>query len=95
MFKYQDLKMFRLKLNTIWTIFTHLKLWVAVARHNFKYVKICFKGLFLRGEMSPRPLTPSKDETHWFDVVLLRDQLLQHWPYIKTTLGLFFTNDLS
>ena len=32
--------MFGLKLNKIiWLIFTHLKLWVAVARHNFKWVK--------------------------------------------------------
>ena len=24
----------------MWVIFTHLKLWVAVARHNFRWVKI-------------------------------------------------------
>ena len=24
----------------IWIIFTHLKLWIASARHNFKWVKI-------------------------------------------------------
>ena len=24
----------------IWRIFTHLKLWIASARHNFKWVKI-------------------------------------------------------
>ena len=28
------------EINHIWVIFTHLKLWVAVARHNFKWVKI-------------------------------------------------------
>ena len=28
------------KTKHIWVIFTHLKLWVAVARHNFKWVKI-------------------------------------------------------
>ena len=31
--------MFGLKLNKIWIIFTRLKLWFAVARHNFKRVK--------------------------------------------------------
>ena len=35
----KDLKMFCLTLNK-WLIFTDLKLWVAVARHNFKRVKI-------------------------------------------------------
>ena len=25
-----------------WLIFTHLKLWVAVARHNLKWVNFCF-----------------------------------------------------
>ena len=39
MFKHQDLQMFTLKLNNYRVIFTHLKLWVAVARHNFKWVK--------------------------------------------------------
>ena len=29
----------------IWWIFTHLKLWVAVASHNFKWVKNKFKNL--------------------------------------------------
>ena len=28
------------KIIQIWVIFTHLKLWVAIARHNFKWVKI-------------------------------------------------------
>ena len=28
------------QLEQIWVIFTHLKLWIAVARHNFKRVKI-------------------------------------------------------
>ena len=32
--------MFGIKLNKYDIIFTHLKLWVAVARHNFKWVKI-------------------------------------------------------
>ena len=31
--------MFGLKLNR-WVIFTYLQLWVAVARHNFKWVKM-------------------------------------------------------
>ena len=35
--KHQDLKMFDLKLKTI---FTHLKSWVAVVGHNFKWAKI-------------------------------------------------------
>ena len=30
------------QIKQIWAIFTHLKLWVAVARHNFKLVKIKF-----------------------------------------------------
>ena len=35
-FKHHDLQEFDLKLNKILlVIFTHLKLWVAVARHNF------------------------------------------------------------
>ena len=33
-FKYQDLQMVDIKV-----ILTHLKLWVAVARHNFEWVK--------------------------------------------------------
>ena len=37
-FKHIDLKMFSYKL--IWIIFAHLKLWIAVARHNFKWVKL-------------------------------------------------------
>ena len=32
--------MFGIELLQILVIFTHLKLWVAVARHNFKWVKI-------------------------------------------------------
>ena len=32
------LQMIGLKINT-WVIFIHLKLWVAVARHNLKWVK--------------------------------------------------------
>ena len=33
--------MIGLKLNKYaWGIFTHLELWVAVARHNFKWVEI-------------------------------------------------------
>ena len=35
----EKLRMFHLHL-TKYSIFTHLKLWVAVARHNFKCVKI-------------------------------------------------------
>ena len=38
--KHQDLKMIGLKFEQIWVIFTHLKMWVAVANHNFKWVKI-------------------------------------------------------
>ena len=37
--KHKDLKMYGHKLGNM-IIFTHLKLWVAVARHNFKWVKI-------------------------------------------------------
>ena len=33
-FKQQDLQMFQLKYLQIWVILTHLKAWVAVARHN-------------------------------------------------------------
>ena len=32
--------MFGLKIKQMWAIFSHLKLWVAVARHNFKWVEI-------------------------------------------------------
>ena len=39
-FNHQDLKMVGTQIKQIWIIFTHLKLWVAVARHNFKWVKI-------------------------------------------------------
>ena len=41
-FKHQDMQKSDLKLNKYWVlvIFTHLKLWVAAARHNFKWVKI-------------------------------------------------------
>ena len=28
------------QIKQIWVIFAHLKLWVAVARHNFKWVEI-------------------------------------------------------
>ena len=39
--KHQDLQMFGLKINERdKVIFTHLKLWGALARHNFKWVKI-------------------------------------------------------
>ena len=27
------------QIQQIWVIFTHLKLWVAIARHNFKWMK--------------------------------------------------------
>ena len=40
--KHQDLNMFCLKLLQICEIFTNFQLWVAVARHNFKGVKIIF-----------------------------------------------------
>ena len=40
MFKHQDLRVFGSQIKQISVIFTHLKLWVAVARHNFKWVKI-------------------------------------------------------
>ena len=40
MFIYQDMQIFGLKLSKICTIFIDLKLWVAVARHNFKWVEI-------------------------------------------------------
>ena len=39
MFKHQHLQICGLKLNK-YLIFTHLRLWIAVARHNFKWVKI-------------------------------------------------------
>ena len=45
----QDLHMVVLKIKKIWVIFTHLKLWVAAARHNFKLVKIqinLIKGIY-------------------------------------------------
>ena len=38
-FKHQDSQIFGPKIKQIRVIFTHLKLWVAVARHNFKWVK--------------------------------------------------------
>ena len=40
--------MFRLKLLQKWAIFSHLKFWVAVARHNFKWVKFIFYCSALR-----------------------------------------------
>ena len=33
----------------IWIIFTHLKLWIASARHNFKWVKIQIDNLAVKG----------------------------------------------
>ena len=36
----QDLKRIDRHFFQIWIIFTHLKLWIASARHNFKWVKI-------------------------------------------------------
>ena len=42
--------MFWLKLykyHWIWVFFTHLKLWVAVAKHNFKWVKFEFYNVAL------------------------------------------------
>ena len=39
LFKHQNLPMFVVKWNK-WVFFTHLKLWVAVARRNFKLVKL-------------------------------------------------------
>ena len=36
----QDLKKSWPSFFQIWIIFTHLKLWIASARHNFKWVKI-------------------------------------------------------
>ena len=40
--KFKDFKMFGLKFNKfeILVIFSHLKLWIALKRHNFKCVKI-------------------------------------------------------
>ena len=38
-FKHQDSQIFGPKIKQIRVIFTHLKLWAAVARHNFKWVK--------------------------------------------------------
>ena len=40
MFKHHDLQMFGLRLNKYVKIFTHLRLWVAEASHNFEWVKI-------------------------------------------------------
>ena len=40
MFKQQYLQKTCFKSNKVWVILTHLKLWVAVARHNFIWVKI-------------------------------------------------------
>ena len=40
MVEHQDLQMFALKLLQV--IFTHLKLGLAVARHNFKWVDMFF-----------------------------------------------------
>ena len=40
MFNHQYLQMFAFKLNKITVILTHLKLWVAVARHNFTWLDI-------------------------------------------------------
>ena len=39
-FKHQDLQMFDLKWLQIWVglMYTHLKLWVAIARHDLKWV---------------------------------------------------------
>ena len=36
----KDLQMFGPELLQIWVCFTHLKMWVTVARHNFKWVKM-------------------------------------------------------
>ena len=36
----QDLKIVYLHIDKYEYIFTHLKLWIASARHNFKWVKI-------------------------------------------------------
>ena len=47
-FKHHILQMFVIKLNT-WVIFTHLKLWVAAARHNFKWAKIHQNTLCVKG----------------------------------------------
>ena len=35
-----NFQMFGLKFLQIWVISTHLKLWMAAARHNFKWVEI-------------------------------------------------------
>ena len=47
-FKHEDLQMFGLKLNNYRVIFTNLKLWVAVARHKFIWVEICFFNVALQ-----------------------------------------------
>ena len=45
----------------IWIIFTHLKLWVASARHNFKWVKIKLNNLAVKGlSVSYLPLQQQK-----------------------------------
>ena len=38
--KFARLWYFIIELVQMWVIFKHLKLWVAVARHNLKWVKI-------------------------------------------------------
>ena len=40
MYKHQDLAADESQIEQVWVIFTHLKLWVAVATHNFKWVKM-------------------------------------------------------
>ena len=46
-FKHQDLQMFWSQIKQICVIFTHLKLWIAVARHT---LQVETKGVFFQFE---------------------------------------------
>ena len=48
-FENQNLQKISSQIERILVIFTHLKLWVAVARHNFKWVKIVIINVALQG----------------------------------------------
>ena len=45
----QDLKIGDLRFVQIWIIFTHLKLWIASAGYNFKWMKITINNFALKG----------------------------------------------
>ena len=54
MFQQQYLQMFGHKLLQIQVISTHLKLWIAEAKHNFMWVNIYFSKVMFQGLMCNR-----------------------------------------